>query len=205
MRYRAVRAAAEIGDRVAALGDALGGSTLSFRTGVNTGRVVAGEGETLITGDAVNVAARLEQAAAPGHVLIGAATLALVRDAVVVEALEPLELKGKREPVPAYRLVSVDLSADAVARRLDAPLVGRERELARLAGDFEHAVAESACHLFTLLGPAGVGKSRLVAEFIADMGDTADVLRARACPTATTSPTGGWWRSCSPRVWSPRQ
>ena len=128
------------------------------------------------------MAARLEQEAAPGHVLIGAATLALVRDAVVVEALEPLELKGKREPVPAYRLVSVDLSADAVARRLDAPLVGRERELARLAGDFEHAVAESACHLFTLLGPAGVGKSRLVAEFIADMGDTADVLRARCLP-----------------------
>jgi class 3 adenylate cyclase/tetratricopeptide (TPR) repeat protein len=176
--HRAVRAAAEIGERMAALGDELA-VTLSFRTGINTGEVVAGEGDTLVTGDAVNVAARLEQAAPPGHVLIGATTLALVRDAVVVDELEPLELKGKREPVAAFRLVSVDSSAEAVTRRLDAPLVGRERELARLAGDFEHAVAERACHLFTLLGPAGVGKSRLVAEFIADVGDTADVLRAR--------------------------
>ena len=176
--HRAVRAAAEIGDMMAALGDELA-ITLTFRTGVNTGEVVAGEGETLVTGDAVNVAARLEQAASPGHVLIGATTLALVRDAVVVEELEPLELKGKREPVAAYRLVSVDSSAEAVKRRLDAPLVGRERELARLNGDFEHAVAERACHLFTLLGPAGVGKSRLVTEFIANTGDAADVLRAR--------------------------
>jgi class 3 adenylate cyclase/tetratricopeptide (TPR) repeat protein len=175
---RAVRAAEDIRGRIADIGAALG-IAFSFRTGVNTGEVVAGEGETLVTGDPVNVAARLEQAASPGDVLIGASTLALVRDAVVVDEREPLEVKGKREPVAAYRLVSVDLSADAVARRLDAPLVGRKRELARLAGDFEHAVAESACHLFTLLGPAGVGKSRLVAEFIADMGDNADVLRAR--------------------------
>ena len=176
--HRAVRAAVEIGERVAVLGDELA-VTLSFRTGVNTGEVVTGEGETLVTGDAVNVAARLEQAAPTGHVLIGATTLALVRDAVVVDELEPLELKGKREPVAAYRLVSVDSSAEAVKRRLDAPLVGRERELARLAGDFEHSVAERACHLFTLLGPAGVGKSRLVTEFIANAGGAADVLRAR--------------------------
>ena len=175
---RAVRAAEDIRSRIAQLGDELG-IALSFRTGVNTGEVVAGEGETLVTGDAVNVAARLEQAAPPGEVLIGASTLALVRDAVVAEEVEPLELKGKRDPVPAYRLVSIDPSADAVTRRLDAPLVGRERERARLAGDFELAVAEGACHLFTLLGPAGVGKSRLVAEFIADVRDTADILRAR--------------------------
>jgi class 3 adenylate cyclase/tetratricopeptide (TPR) repeat protein len=175
---RAVRAAEDIRGRIADIGAALG-IALSFRTGVNTGEVVAGEGETLVTGDPVNVAARLEQAAPSGDVLIGASTLALVRDAVVAEEVEPLELKGKRDPVAAYRLVSVDPSADAVARRLDAPLVGREREHARLSGDFELAVAERACHLFTLLGPAGVGKSRLVGEFIADVRDTADVLRAR--------------------------
>jgi class 3 adenylate cyclase/tetratricopeptide (TPR) repeat protein len=175
---RAVRAAEDIRSRIAQLADELG-IALSFRTGVNTGEVVAGEGETLVTGDAVNVAARLEQSAPPGEVLIGASTRALVRDAVVTEEVDPLELKGKRDPVAAYRLVSVDPSADAVTRRLDAPLVGRERERARLAGDFELAVAERACHLFTLLGPAGVGKSRLVAEFIADVRDTADVLRAR--------------------------
>jgi len=175
---RAVRAASEISDRIGSLGDELG-VALSFRTGVNTGKVVAGEGETLVTGDAVNVAARLEQAARPGDVLIGAATLALVRDAVVVDAVEPLELKGKRDLVVAYRLVSVDPAAEAFARRLDSPLVGRVRERARLTGDFELAVAERACHLFTLLGPAGVGKSRLVAEFLSDVEDGADVLRAR--------------------------
>src|SRR6185295_19136252 len=108
------------------------GIALSFRTGVNTGEVVAGEGETLATGDAVNVAARLEQAAAPGEILIGFGTLSLVRDAVTVE---PLELKGKREPVPAFRLVAVDLTADAFARHLDAPLVGRVSERQRLEAD----------------------------------------------------------------------
>jgi class 3 adenylate cyclase/tetratricopeptide (TPR) repeat protein len=175
---RAVRAAGEIRDRISMLGEELG-IALSFRTGVNTGEVVAGEGETLVTGDAVNVAARLEQAAFPGDVLIGASTLALVRNAVVVDELEPLDLKGKREPVQTYRLVTVDPSAEAVARRLDVPLVGRERERARLTADFEHAVAERACHLFTLLGPAGVGKSRLVAEFLDDVGGPADTLRGR--------------------------
>jgi class 3 adenylate cyclase/acyl dehydratase len=175
---RAVRAVVEIRNRLEALGDELS-VALSFRTGVNTGEVVAGEGETLVTGDAVNVAARLEQAAAPGSILIGANTLGLVRDAVSVEPVEPLQLKGKREPVPAFRLVSLDATAEAFARRLDSPIVGRVRERQRLQGDFESVVSERACHLFTLLGPAGVGKSRLVAEFLAGAGGTADVLRAR--------------------------
>jgi class 3 adenylate cyclase/tetratricopeptide (TPR) repeat protein len=175
---RAVRAAGEVRERIGSLGEELG-VALSFRTGVNTGEVVSGEGETLVTGDAVNTAARLEQAAPPGEVLIGGSTLALVRDAVEVEAVEPLALKGKREPVAAHRLVSVDPTAEAFTRHFDAPLVGRVRERQRLRADFEAAVSERACHLFTLLGPAGVGKSRLVAELLADVGDDADVLHAR--------------------------
>jgi class 3 adenylate cyclase len=175
---RAVRSVAEIRDRLTALGEELA-VALSFRTGVNTGEVVAGEGETLVTGDAVNVAARLEQAATPGEILIGAETLALVRDAVTVEAVEPLELKGKRERVPAFRLVAVDATAEAFARHMDAPLVGRVREQQRLRADFEGVVTERTCHMFTLLGPAGVGKSRLVAEFLATGGEAADVLRSR--------------------------
>jgi len=175
---RAVRAVAEIRDRLTDLGEELS-VALSFRTGVNTGEVVAGEGETLVTGDAVNVAARLEQAATAGEILIGAETLALVRDAVTVEPVEPLELKGKREPVPAFRLVAVDATAEAFARHMDAPLVGRVREQQRLRADFEGVVSERACHMFTLLGPAGVGKSRLVAEFLAAAGENADVLRSR--------------------------
>ena len=106
---RAVRAAVEMRDALPELG-------LQGRIGVMTGEVVTGTEERLATGDAVNVAARLEQAAQPGEVLIGAPTLALVRDAVEVEPVEPLELKGKAEPVPAYRLLRVHDAAGAAAR-----------------------------------------------------------------------------------------
>jgi class 3 adenylate cyclase len=175
---RAIRSVAEIRDRLGVLGEELS-VALSFRTGVNTGEVVAGEGETLVTGDAVNVAARLEQAAPTGEILIGAATLSLVRDAVTVEAVDPLELKGKREPVAAFRLVTVDATADAFSRHLDAPLVGRVREQQRLLAAFEDVISERECHMFTLLGPAGVGKSRLTEAFLTRAGQTADVLRSR--------------------------
>jgi class 3 adenylate cyclase len=165
---RAVRAAWEMRAAVPALG-------LSARIGANTGEVVAGEGDSLVTGDAVNVAARLEQAAAPGEVLIGAETRRLVRDAVTIEPVA-VEAKGKGT-VDAFRLTAVDPAAPALARRLDAPLVGRERELELLRQAVNRAVGESACHLFTLLGAAGVGKSRLAAEFLA--GVDAQVIRGR--------------------------
>jgi class 3 adenylate cyclase len=170
---RAVRAAAEMREAIAAHG-------LEARIGVNTGEVVVGgEGETLVTGDAVNVAARLEQAAASGEVLIGAETRLLVRDAVVVEAVEPLALKGKSEPVEAFRLVEVLADAAALARHPETPLVGRQRERQRLWRAYEDAVADGTCQLFTLLGPAGIGKSRLVADFLERVGESADVLRGR--------------------------
>ncbi len=175
---RAVRAAAEIRDRLP--GVALDtGVALRFRTGINTGPVLMGEGENLAVGDAVNVAARLEQAAEPGEIVLGVETLRLVRDAVEVEALQPLLLKGKSEPVPAFRLVGVDLAAPGVARHLDVPLVGRERELRVLRQAWDSAVEEARCHLFTLLGAAGVGKSRLVAELLSGLGYGATVLRGR--------------------------
>jgi len=170
---RAVRAAAEMRAAIAEHG-------LEARIGVNTGEVVVGgEGETLVTGDAVNVAARLEQAAASGETLIGAETRILVRDAVVVERVEPLALKGKSKLVEAFRLLEVIGDAAPLARHLDTPLVGRERERQRLWRDYEDAVADRTCRLFTLLGPAGIGKSRLVADFLERVGDSADVLRGR--------------------------
>ena len=175
---RAVRAAAEIRERLPALADELG-VALNFRTGINTGEVVVGAGQTLATGDAMNVAARLEQAAPAGEIYIGADTRRLVRDAVEVETVEPLDLKGKAEPVPAFRLVSVDFAADALARRLDAPLVGRDRELELLRGAYDRAVREGSSQLFTLLGSAGAGKSRLTAELIAGIGGEATVVRGR--------------------------
>jgi class 3 adenylate cyclase/tetratricopeptide (TPR) repeat protein len=168
---RAVRAAAELREAVSTLG-------LLARVGVNTGEVVAGDGDALVTGDAVNVAARLEQVADPGEILLGEETRQLVRDAVRVEPLE-LELKGKSAPVAAYRLLHVDPAAAGLLRHLESPLVGRARELQRLRDDFEHVVAQRSSYLFTLLGPAGVGKSRLVEEFIHESGDRARILRGR--------------------------
>ncbi len=160
--------------------EAVAAHGLEARIGINTGEVVVGgEGETLVTGDAVNVAARLEQAAASGEILIGDGTRRLVRDAVEVDPVEPLSLKGKSEPVAAYRLLEVRGDAAPLARHLDIPLVGRARERQRLWRDYEDAVADPACHLFTLLGPAGIGKSRLVADFLERVGDSADVLRGR--------------------------
>jgi class 3 adenylate cyclase/tetratricopeptide (TPR) repeat protein len=178
---RAVRAAAEIRQRLPAIAEQVG-VALRFRTGVNTGPVVSGEGENMAIGDAVNVAARLEQAAAPGEILLGEQTLALVRDAVEVQALEPLELKGKTGQVAAFRLVRVDPAAAGLARHLDAPLVGREQELAHLREAWERAVRNRGCHLFTLLGAAGVGKSRLVAELLTEIGEAAASLRGRCLP-----------------------
>ena len=166
---RAVRAAWQMRTAVATLG-------LNARIGVNTGEVVTGGGETLVTGDAVNVAARLEQLAPAGEVLIGADTQQLVRGAVESE-LVAIEAKGKTAPISAHRLLSVDLLAAAVVRNLDTPLVGRKRELGLLHQAFERAVTEQACHLFTLLGAAGVGKSRLVSELL--VGIDATVLRGR--------------------------
>jgi class 3 adenylate cyclase/tetratricopeptide (TPR) repeat protein len=164
---RACRAAIEMRDAFTELG-------ISGRIGVTTGEVVTGTAERLATGDAVNVAARLEQAAAPGEVLIGAETLALTRDAVVAEPVEPLTLKGKSEPVPAFRLVT---APGELARRFATPMVGRETELRRLRDAFLQAVHDRSCQLFTVLGSAGVGKSRLAAEFIA--GVEARVVRGR--------------------------
>jgi class 3 adenylate cyclase len=182
---RAVRAANEMREALRLLNKELErdhGATLVCRIGVNTGEVVAGDSsarQALVTGDAVNVAARLEQAATPGDVLIADATLRLVRDAVVTEAVEPLELKGKAQPVVAHRLLAIHAGAAGVARRLDSPLVGRERPLAQLLQAFEDVVADRICHLFTLLGPPGVGKSRLVQEALGSLAERATVVRGR--------------------------
>ena len=170
---RAVRAAAQMQAAISKHG-------LEARIGVNTGEVVVGgEGETLVTGDAVNVAARLEQAASAGAVYIGAETHSLVRDAVRVEVVEPLALKGKAQPIGAFSLLEVLPETEGLARNPEALLVGRKRERNRLWRDFEDVLEESSCRLVTLLGPAGIGKSRLVADFVERVGASADILRGR--------------------------
>jgi class 3 adenylate cyclase len=147
---RALQSAVEMRDALPELG-------IEGRIGVMTGEVVTGTEERLATGDAVNVAARLEQAAQPGEVLVGQPTLALVEGAVEVEPVEPLVLKGKAEPVRAYRLLRV---REAPERRHEALFVGRERELAIVRGAWKRVRAEQRCELVTVVGDAGVGKTR---------------------------------------------
>ncbi len=182
---RAVRAAQDMREALATLNKELDrdyGATLQIRIGVNTGEVIVGNraaSEHIVVGDPVNVAARLEQVASPGDVLIGGSTLRLVRDAVDVEPMDPLVLKGKSEPVAAFRLLRLIPGAAGFVRRLDAPMVGRSRELGLLRGAFDRAISDRACQLFTVLGVGGVGKSRLIGAFVDDLADGATVLRGR--------------------------
>jgi class 3 adenylate cyclase/tetratricopeptide (TPR) repeat protein len=180
---RAVRAADEMRNRLGDLNAELErryGVTLEMRVGVNTGEVVAGDpaaGQALVTGDTVNLAKRLEQAAPPGGVLIGKATYPLVKDAVQAGPLESFSVKGKAEPVSPFRLDAIDPDAAGVARGQQRRFVGRVEELSALQIAFRRVEAEQSCRLFTILGPAGIGKSRLVAEFAA--GSDATVLVGR--------------------------
>jgi class 3 adenylate cyclase/tetratricopeptide (TPR) repeat protein len=182
---RAVRATDEMRTALRRLNEELRkelGVEIGARTGVNTGEVVAGDpssGQRLVTGDTVNIAARLEQAAAPGQVLMGAATHELVRDVVDTEPLPPLSLKGKSDAMTAFRLARIRSDLERRERHLDSPIVGRDRPLRLLRDALESAIADRACHLFTVLGSAGVGKSRLVAEFLGSLGPEVTVLRGR--------------------------
>jgi class 3 adenylate cyclase/tetratricopeptide (TPR) repeat protein len=169
---RAVRAAAEMQEELVRLNARFEedyGVRIENRTGVNTGEVVAGDvsvGQRLVTGDTVNTAARLEQNAPTMEVLLGETTYRLVKDAVDAEAVEPLELKGKAERMPAYRLISVRHLEEGIARRMDAPMIGRDDELAVLTAAMGRAQGTRSCQVVTVVAPAGTGKSRLLREFI---------------------------------------
>ena len=185
---RAVRAAAEIREALHELNEELVarfGTGLRVRIGVNTGEVIAGDvasGQAFASGDAVNVAARLEQAAPPGEVLIGERTHRLVRDAIEAEATEPLQAKGKAEPLTAFRLLTVRAQEmRGVSRRLDAPIVGREEELGRLEGALVRVAEQERSELVVVIAEAGLGKSRLGRAFI-ERTTGATVIEAR-CPS----------------------
>ena len=146
---RAARTATEMQRHLAELNTELKrtwGVELACRIGINTGEVVAGDrgsGEGFVTGDAVNLAKRLEQAAEPGTILIGTATYPLVKDAVKVGPRERFTAKGKREAVSRFRLDEVDAAAAGYARRLDAPLVNRTAELDTLRTLVDDAFARA--------------------------------------------------------------
>src|SRR6266550_4554163 len=160
------------------------GRNLALRIGINTGLAVAGavgdkESEFGVLGDAVNVAARLEQAAEPGEVLVGDATYRLAPGLFAYEPHPPVAAKGKTAPLVAWRLLHVETAATDRGR---APLVGREDEIALLVGALEDALAGKG-HIVSIVGEAGLGKTRLVDELLADpraLG--ARVARARCSP-----------------------
>jgi tetratricopeptide (TPR) repeat protein len=157
------------------------GVRLVSRIGVNTGEVVAGDptaGEHLVVGDPVNVAARLEQVAGPMEILIGPLTHRLARETIEAEPVEPLELKGKAERMPAYRLLGVGRS-DGAPPRSATPLVGRDEELRALLGEHGRTLAERRCRLVTVLGDAGVGKSRLLAALEDSLEPNQLLIRGR--------------------------
>jgi class 3 adenylate cyclase/tetratricopeptide (TPR) repeat protein len=180
---RAVRTAVDLRDELERLNDELEsayGVRLATRTGLNTGEVAVGAGEVFASGDAVNVAARLEQNAAPGEILLAETTRRLVRAAVHVTPLDALELKGKSAPVEVWRLQEV-VGDVPFERQLDTPLVGRDRELAVLHDAYARVRADGGCRLVTVLGPPGIGKSRLVRELVASAPE-ARALTGRCVP-----------------------
>jgi class 3 adenylate cyclase len=181
---RCVRAAVEARESVRVLGDEIEarlGVRLHVRIGIATGEVVVGASpaaHTIATGDAMNTAARLQQAAPVGEILMGAATRRLVHASVIAEEVEALDLKGKADRVAAFRVVALDDDPGRRPRPAATALVGRLRERRMLQDAFDRAAVGRSCQLVTVLGTAGVGKSRLVAEFLEGL-DEATICAGR--------------------------
>ena len=184
---RAARAVIELRGELASVNENIeraGGIRLAARVGIDTGEVLVGDpaaGQPIATGDAVRVAARLQQAAAEGEILVSEGTRRLVQDAARFEPVEHWALEVNGQPVRAWRLLDVVPGAAGFARRLDAPMVGRAAELVRLRAAFDGTVRERSARLFTVIGEAGIGKSRLVREFVGSLGSDALVLVGH-CP-----------------------
>ena len=189
---RAIRAALALRERVQALNEHWEerlGRPLALHMGVNTGRVVAGTlgatgaGAYAVTGDVVNTAARLQAAAGQSEILVGPSTQRLTEHGFMFELVGALEMKGKRDPVQAYRLVGIRPQSGSgrglAALGLTAPMVGRDSELSQLRSAFNQAVRGHA-QVVRVFGEAGCGKTRLVEEFLSRL-DREVVLRRAAC------------------------
>ena len=185
---RAVRAAVELRDAGAALGAELErerGVQLGMKLGVESGEAFVSAGTRrarFAAGDAFNVAARLEGTAPEGEILLGDNVYRLVRDAVRAERLEPLALTGRRAKLQGWRLLELEAEGSAIVRSTTSPLVGRRRDLEALRAAFARSRDERGCNAVTVVGPAGMGKSRLAKELIAEVGDDAAVV-VGGCPS----------------------
>ena len=184
---RAVRAAVELRGALKALNEEVErdrGIQLPIRVGVETGEVVVpthGSLHATTSGDAVNAAARLQRAASQGEILVGEGIRSALGDAAMLEAVERAGPEGRGGSPAAWRLVDLVPGISPVTRRFDAPMVGRTAELAHLRAAFERAVRQGRAYRFTVLGEAGIGKSRLAREFAQALGSDARVLTGH-CP-----------------------
>ncbi|MDQ3644725.1 MAG: AAA family ATPase, partial [Actinomycetota bacterium] len=183
---RAMRAALRMQEAMDEINEWLpGASAFALRVGVNTGDVMAGAvgDRYTVTGDTVNVASRLQSAGRPGSVTVGERTVRATQNAVAYRELEPLTVKGRAEPVPAWE--ATGLIASQALRRpasLEAPLMGRGRELDTLEAAYERVVREGRAHMVTLVGEAGVGKSRLLRELERRLGSVGQAaMRTGRC------------------------
>ncbi|MEU0162116.1 adenylate/guanylate cyclase domain-containing protein [Streptomyces sp. NPDC006261] len=188
------------------------GIRLTTRVGVNTGQVVAGSDATarqaLVSGEVVNIAARLEQNAGPGEILIGPQTLLAAGPTVTAEPTGPLRLKGRRQSVEAYRLLALGADDPELLRRFDAPFVGRATELRALERALEEAVRDGRPGPLRVTGEAGIGKTRLVREWLTRRGGAgAFAYGAGRCRTygdhGTLAPLADAVRSLLPQAHAP--
>jgi class 3 adenylate cyclase/predicted ATPase len=180
------RAMEEVNDDIADIADA----SFLLRVGINSGEVLAGQvgRDYTVMGDPVNVAARLQAAARPGSVTVGEITQRLTSNAIEYEELEPLELKGKAEPVLAWEAVRVTVATPTRIARASTPLIGRKDESERLLSLFDRVVKEERPHMVTVIGQAGVGKSRLLRELAGAVADNPakPLMRLGHCPAYGT-------------------
>ena len=182
---RAVRAGLAMQAAMAEINERIEGVEFALRVGINSGEVLAGQvGEDYtVIGDAVNVASRLQSAARPATVTVGETTHRLTRQAIEYTELEPLRLKGKAEPVPAWEAVRITVTGTTLSRA-STPLIGREEESEILSSLFDRVVREERSHLVTVIGQAGVGKSRLLRELATEVSERQDspLMRVGRCP-----------------------
>jgi len=195
---RAVRAALAVRDSVAALNVEQPGLELRIRGAVNTGEAVVtlsarpALGEAMVAGDVVNTASRLQQHAPVGEIVVGEETHRATRSAIEYEPLEAVTAKGKTAPIAAWRAVA-PASATGERHLSSTPFIGRDREIGLLDATWERVELERRPHLITVLGPPGVGKSRLMAEFTERISARKGrVVRGRCLPYRERSPYGAF-------------
>ena len=195
---RAVRAALAVRDSVAALNVEQPGLELRIRGAVNTGEAVVtlsarpALGEAMVAGDVVNTASRLQQHAPVGEIVVGEETHRATRSAIEYEPLEAVTAKGKTAPIAAWRAVA-PASPTGERHLSSTPFIGRDREIGLLDATWERVELERRPHLITVLGPPGVGKSRLMAEFTERISaGKGRVVRGRCLPYRERSPYGAF-------------